>query len=100
MVLGFFLSFIICGGFAFIISRLALSAGLDKENRFLAGLFYFLAPFLSKMLLNGSRSLDLPAKILDQAIQHNFHADPSRSLSILKLKLAILRFDYMLLRVF
>lgn len=52
MVLGFFLSFIVCGGFAFIISRLALSAGLDKDNRFLAGLFYFLAPFLALSVLS------------------------------------------------
>lgn len=52
MILGFFLSFIIFGGFAFITSRLGLSAGLDKENRILAGLFYFLAPLFALSLLS------------------------------------------------
>lgn len=46
MFLGFLLSFIVFGGLAFLISKLALASGFDKENRAVAGLFYFLAPFL------------------------------------------------------
>mgnify|MGYP001317789162 CR=1 FL=1 len=52
MFLGCLLSFIIFGGLAYFISKLALTSGFDRENRALAGLFYFLAPFLTLCILS------------------------------------------------
>lgn len=52
MILGFLISFIVFGGLAYFISKLALSAGFDRENRFLAGLFYFLAPLVALSIIS------------------------------------------------
>lgn len=52
MFFGFLLSFIVFGGLAYFISKVALASGFDKENRAIAGLFYFLAPLLALCILS------------------------------------------------
>ncbi len=51
MVIGCLISFIVFGGLAFFLTKLALSLGFDRENRFLAVLFYFLVPSVALSIL-------------------------------------------------
>lgn len=52
MIIGCLISFLIFGGLAYFMSKLALNMGFDKDNRFLAALFYFLVPLFSLALLS------------------------------------------------
>lgn len=52
MFIGCLISFVIFGGLAFFTSKIGLNAGYEKESKFLALLFYFLAPLLTLSLLS------------------------------------------------
>lgn len=53
MIFGTLISFLVFGGLAFLLSRACFNSGIDRDNRFLAVLFYFLGPlfFLSLLTL-------------------------------------------------
>lgn len=88
MIFGCLISFIIFGGFAFLISKLALNAGFERENRFLAGLFYFLAPLISLSIISlviiGVYSmLGFSASALVEVIAHKLELGSSGALVVL-----------------
>ena len=52
MVIGLVISLLLFGGLGYLLTSLGLNQGLDKDNRFLAVLFYFLAPVLGFSILS------------------------------------------------
>jgi hypothetical protein len=47
MIIGCLTSFLIFGGLAYFITRMSLNLGYERDNRFLATLFYFLIPTIA-----------------------------------------------------
>ena len=52
MFLGALISFIVFGGLAFITGKLSFNLGIDRDNRFLALLFYFLGPLFTLTIVS------------------------------------------------
>lgn len=51
MLFGTLISFIVFGGIAFFLSKACFSAGIERDNRFLAVLFYFLGPLITLSII-------------------------------------------------
>ena len=52
MLIGCAISFIAFGGIAYFVSKLCLNLGLDKDNKVLAALFYFLGPLAALSIIS------------------------------------------------
>lgn len=52
MIIGLAISLLLFGGLGYLLTSLGLNQGLEKDNRFLAVLFYFLAPVLGFTILS------------------------------------------------
>lgn len=88
MFIGFLISFLIFGGIAYFLSKLSLNLGFERDNRFLAVLFYFLVPLLSlsilSLILVGIYSLmGLSVSLAAEAIAHSLSANTSGALVVI-----------------
>lgn len=79
MFFGALLSFIVFGGLAYLTARVGFNLGIDRDNRLLALLFYFLAPLITltivSLLAVGVLSFfGLSVAVAGEALAHQFQA--------------------------
>ena len=88
MFIGCLISFLVFGGIAYFLSKFSLKLGFERDNRFLAVLFYFLMPLLTLSILSllvvGVYSLmGLSVSLAAEAIAHSFSANTSGALVVI-----------------
>lgn len=88
MILGTLISFLIFGGIAYFLSRACFNAGIDRDNKILAVLFYFLGPLvflsiLSLVIVGVYAMLGFTMSALVEGVAHYFKANSSGAFVVL-----------------
>jgi hypothetical protein len=88
MIIGTLISFIAFGGIAYFLSRACFRAGIDRDNRVLAVLFYFLGPLVTlsliSLLIVGVYSLfGFSISLAVEALANHFQANSSGAFVVL-----------------